>query len=465
MKRIRDIPRLGSETWEKTVSETMRVREMQRYETANRLYSALARARDMLESVRRRGDELQRASEDLRSTNEEMRTSNEELEAANEELQSTTEELQATNEELEATTEELERNSGYIQALVDAMLDILFATDPSGIITQVNRTTQRISGYASEEMIGQPFRRFFTDPERAQAGVEQVLRQGEVSNFDLMMVAKGGKRVPMSYNAKALYDPDGHVTGVVGTGRNITEQEQAREVMENQANELSRSNEDLEQFAYVASHDLQEPLRMISSYVQLLAKRYKGKLDSDADEFIAYAVDGASRMQGLIIDLLAFSRVSSQGEDFESIDSEAPFKHAVANLAMTIEESGTTVTCGHLPTVMADIGQMIQVFQNLVSNAIKFRGEAPPRIHVSAEKTGKEWVFSVRDNGIGIDPEQSERIFVIFQRLHDKATYPGTGIGLAVCKRIVERHDGRIWVESEPGKGSVFCFTLPAREV
>ena len=226
--------------------------------------------------------------------------------------------------------------------------------------------------------------------------------------------------------------------------------------------ELARSNKELEQFAYVASHDLQEPLRMVTSYVQLLARRYKGKLDSDADDFIGFAVDGAVRMWKLINDLLTYSRVGIRGKESESTDSETVLNQSFNDLKVAIEENGAVVTHDPLPTVMVDRSQLGQLFQNLVGNAIKFRGNEPPRVAISASRNGNGWTFSVRDNGVGIAPEYSERIFIIFQRLHSRQKYAGTGIGLAICKKIVERHGGRIWVESEVGKGATFYFTLPA---
>ena len=201
---------------------------------------------------------------------------------------------------------------------------------------------------------------------------------------------------------------------------------------------------------------------MISSYVQLLAKRYHGRLDADADDFIGYAVEGTLRMKALIDDLLTYSRVDTQGKALAPTECEAVFRQALDDLQAAIAESGAVVTHDPLPAVMADRVQLRQLWQNLLSNALKFRGEEPPRVHVSARPEGRQWVFAVKDNGIGIDPQHAERIFVIFQRLHTREKYPGTGIGLAICKKIVERHGGRIWVESEPGKGATFFFTLPS---
>ena len=225
--------------------------------------------------------------------------------------------------------------------------------------------------------------------------------------------------------------------------------------------EVERSNQELEQFAYVASHDLQEPLRMVSSYTQLLAQRYEDQLDDKAKKFIGYAVDGAVRMQRLINDLLAYSRVSSQGKDFETIDAHAVLGEALRNLAAAIKENQALIINEDLPTVRADATQLCQLFQNLIANAIKFKGADLPRIYIAASDLGHEWCFTVQDNGIGIEEQYADKVFVLFQRLHTRLEYPGTGIGLAICKRIVERHGGRIWFDSEPGKGTTFSFTLP----
>lgn len=243
--------------------------------------------------------------------------------------------------------------------------------------------------------------------------------------------------------------------GVALTQSQLLEQEMV------QRQELARSNTDLQQFAYIASHDLQEPLRMVTSYLQLLERRYKGKLDADADDFIAYAVDGAIRMRRLIHDLLTYSRIGTRGEAFEWVNCTSVVERVIANLKVALEESDAIIRYDHLPDLMADPTQLIQLFQNLISNGVKFRSEAIPLITIQAVRQEETWLFSIQDNGIGIDPQYAERIFVIFQRLNNRVDYPGTGIGLAVCKKIVERHAGRIWVQSAPGKGSTFYFTIP----
>jgi len=240
------------------------------------------------------------------------------------------------------------------------------------------------------------------------------------------------------------------------------ELKESRAELERSVVALRRSNEELEHFAYVASHDLQEPLRMVGSYMQLIQKRYTDKLDQDAHEFIGYAMDGAVRMKALIEDLLKYSRIGTQGQAFKRVECGPVVDRALENLGMAIEESGAQVTRASLPAVMADEIQFIQLFQNLIDNAIKYRGESPPVIHVSVGREGGEWRFAVQDNGIGVDSKYHDRIFVIFQRLHGREKYSGTGIGLANCKKIVERHGGRIWIESELGKGSTLFFTTPA---
>jgi signal transduction histidine kinase len=240
------------------------------------------------------------------------------------------------------------------------------------------------------------------------------------------------------------------------------ERTRAQDELAKKMEELARSNRDLEQFAYVSSHDLQEPLRMVSAYTQLLSDRYRGKLDENADKYIGYAVEGAQRMQTLIEDLLAFSRVGRNGVEHKATDCNAAVDAALKNLAAAVQESGVIVTRGRLPSVHADHFQLVQLFQNLIGNAIKFRKSHAPEIRIAAERVNDEWQVAVKDNGIGISPEYQEQIFVIFQRLHTRDEYSGNGVGLAICKKIVEQHGGRIWIESRPGSGSTFLFTLPA---
>jgi signal transduction histidine kinase len=243
--------------------------------------------------------------------------------------------------------------------------------------------------------------------------------------------------------------------------KNITA---SRDELNQIARELERSNQELQQFAYVASHDLQEPLRMVAGFTRLLERRYKDKLDQDAREFINFAVDGAVRMQKLIDDLLTYSRVGMHNIPFEPADCNRLLDQAITNLRVAIEESQAVITSSNLPTATCNGSQMVQLFQNLLSNAIKFRGAETPRIRIAAEHRDSEWLFSFRDNGIGIDPHYKDRIFQIFQRLHSRDEYEGTGIGLALCMKIVELHKGKIWMESEEGKGATFYFTLPDRE-
>lgn len=277
-----------------------------------------------------------------------------------------------------------------------------------------------------------------------------------------MLKRQSGEEFPSWMNVTGAKDNKGVVTHIIVEFSDITTFKQTQQALVSRTDELARSNRELEQFAYVASHDLQEPLRMVASYTQLLARRYKDNLDEDANEFIHYAVDGAMRMQALINDLLMISRVGTRGKPLQPCESGLSLEHALINLRMAIEEASAEVTHDPMPRVMADVSQLTQLLQNLIGNAIKFHSGEKPRIHIGVQRRGNEWVISVKDNGIGIAPEFFERIFVIFQRLHGKQEYPGTGIGLAVCKKIVERHGGMIWVESEPGQGATFLFTLSA---
>jgi PAS domain S-box-containing protein len=356
--------------------------------------------------------------------------------------------------------EELHAASLYVRS-IEASLDLLIIISPEGKIMDANEAAVKVTGVARKKLSGTDFLDYFTEPAKAGEGYQTVLEKGPIKDYPLTIRHTSGKLMDVSCNASVYKDEAGNVLGVFLAARDITERKQAEEKLKQAVEDLKRSNAELERFAYVASHDLQEPLRMVASYTQLLEKRYKDRLDADAHDFINYAVEGAKRMQNLINDLLAYSRIGTRGKTFEPTDCEAVFKAAVTNLDVAIKESKAKVTHDPLPTVIADEGQLIQVFQNLIGNAIRFRRKQPPRVHVTAQPDRDKWVFSVKDNGIGIDPQYFDRIFIIFQRLHSEV--PGTGTGLAITKRIVERHGGRIWIESEPGKGSTFLFTIPMK--
>ena len=350
--------------------------------------------------------------------------------------------------------------------IISISSDAIVSVDESQRIIFYNTGAEQTFGYTAEEAVGQRLEilipHAYRGPHEAQvrefgAGPVPARRMGERGH--ITGLRKSGETFPADASISKI-EVDG-ATIYTAVLRDITERIRAEEALARQAEELSRSNAELEQFAYVASHDLQEPLRMVASYTQLLARRYRGKLDEDADEFIAYAVDGVTRMQALINDLLAYSRVGTREVAAEPTEVEAVLERVLAMLGPAIADAGAAVTHDPLPTVRADAVQIGQLLQNLVANAIKFHGPQAPRVHVGAARGEDEWVFSVRDNGIGIAPEYQERIFIIFQRLHSRAEYPGTGIGLAICKKIVERHGGRIWLESAPGGGTTFFFTIP----
>jgi PAS domain S-box-containing protein len=351
------------------------------------------------------------------------------------------------------------RAETLFRTAVEASPSGIVMLDREGTIVLVNREIERLFGYARDELLGHSIDVLVPDRLRTKhasfrAGfVEDPQRRAMGAGRDLFGRRKNGRDIPVEIGLSPLDTDEGLF--VLASVVDITERKEAEK-------ELRRSNEELERFAYVASHDLQEPLRMVGSYVQLLAKRYRGRLDADADEFIGYALDGALRMQHLIEDLLAFSRVTTTGSEFVRTDTNAVLEQSLADARLVIEEAGAEVSADRLPVVPGDPGQLGHLFLNLISNAVKFRGAEPPRIHISAVRRNDEWLFTVRDNGIGIAAQYFDRIFVIFQRLHGRNEFPGTGIGLAIAKKIVERHSGRIWVESEPGSGSTFFFTLPA---
>ena len=363
--------------------------------------------------------------------------------------------------------EALRLSEAKFAGIISISSDAIVSVDEAQRIIFYNQGAEQTFGYTADEAMGQPLELLI--PEAHRPGHADRVREFGRSG---VRARRMGERGQISGRRKSgeVFPADASISHLEVEGsriytavlRDVTERVRAEDALAQQAQELARSNAELEQFAYVASHDLQEPLRMVASYTQLLARRYGDRLDEDAHEFIGYAVDGVRRMQSLISDLLAYSRVGSRGVATESVELETVFARTTDVLAAALEESGAEVTHDPLPTVTADPVQLGQVLQNLVGNALKFRGDAPPRVHVGAERRGAEWLISVRDNGIGIAPEYAQRIFVIFQRLHTRAEYEGTGIGLSICKKIVERHGGRIWVESREGQGSTFYFTLPA---
>jgi PAS domain S-box-containing protein len=333
-----------------------------------------------------------------------------------------------------------------------------------GRFVRANNSLCEILGYSAEELLGKsvkevshPEDRDVTDAERAR------IRRGEIESarFEKRYVRKDGQVVWCEIAIALVRAPDGTPQYEIAVFDDITERKRAEDALREAHEELKRSNAELEQFAYVASHDLQEPLRMVSSYTQLLMRRYGERLDGDAKEFTAYIVDGATRMKQLIEDLLAYSRVGTKGKEFKPVPVESALRRAIVNLRTAIEECGASITYDTLPVVRGDDVQLAQLFQNLLGNALKFRSASVPRIHVSSVAKQDEHEIVVADNGIGIEAQYFERIFMVFQRLHNKGEYPGTGIGLAICKKVVERHGGRIWVESRPGEGSAFHFTLP----
>ncbi len=369
--------------------------------------------------------------------------------------------------------EAVQQTVRFFETLLRASSDGIVITDAMQNIILVNEAFCSFFGRHRREVIETNLSVWLEqlDPGAPQQWVEldrHIHLKGECRGTEFKKKTTDGLRY-LSVNASLLEQVADEEKGVIiSIWRDITERKKSEQELQKaykkiqeRTRELTRSNRDLEQFAYVVSHDLQEPLRMIVSYLQLLERRYKEKLDQDADDFIDFAVDGATRMQKMIDSLLAYSRVATYGKPFKTTDTSKLLEQTMANLSIAIEDSSAEITHDPLPKITCDEIQLLRLFQNLVGNAIKFRGTAPLKIHVGAERKDNEWVFSVRDNGIGIDPSHTERIFQIFQRLHGRAEYPGTGIGLAICKRIVERHNGRIWVDSKPGQGATFYFTIP----
>jgi PAS domain S-box-containing protein len=363
----------------------------------------------------------------------------------------------------------LAQMEGRYRGLLEAAPDPMVLVNQDGEIVLVNLQAERVFGYRRDELVGLMARRLLSEGSAEGLAVytrrspDGAFAQQSDTGIDLDGRRKDGSLFPIAVTLSSLRTDEGMLLAVAI--RDISTRKAGEALLLRTVEELNRSNEELAQFAYIASHDLQEPLRMVASYTQLLSKRYKGKLDADADEFIAFAVDGANRMQRLIQDLLAYSRVGTKGQPLLTISCEEPLEQAIANLRGAIQDKGAEVTHDPLPAVLADEGQLVQLFQNLVGNAIKYQGPGTPRVHISSTRNGDaKWLFSVRDNGLGIEAKYFEKIFGMFQRLHKREEFAGTGIGLAICKKIVERHGGTISVESQLGHGSTFRFALKGCE-
>ncbi len=356
-----------------------------------------------------------------------------------------------------------QESARLFMAAIDQSSESIFFTDAKGTILYVNRCFEETSGYRRDELIGQNPRLLKSGlhPHSFYQHMWRTLLSGQVFRGQLVNKRKDGSLYQAEAHIAPVRNPLGKITRFVSVKTDIAKFVEAQRKLESINQDLARSNAELEQFAYVASHDLQEPLRSVSSCLQLLKMRYAGQLDDRADEFIAHAVAANQRMRELIDALLALSRINADAA-LVPTNSAAVFSMVRENLAQSIEESGAQLTWEELPVVSA-IPQMLgQLLQNLVGNAIKFRGDGPPVVRVGVQREGPEWVFSVSDQGIGIEPQHFERIFLLFQRLHTREEYTGTGLGLAICQKIVERHGGRIWLESQPGHGSTFFFTLRA---
>ena len=359
--------------------------------------------------------------------------------------------------------EALQQSEAKYRALIDTTQTGYVVLDQQGRVLDANQEYSRVTGHCNvSDILGKTVLDWTApyDLERNAAEVQKALAERLVQNLEVDYCHPNGKIIPIEVNARVIDTDEG--CRILALCRDITERKQARQELKSAIADLARSNQDLEQFAYVASHDLREPLRKIRSYSDLLVKRYRGQLDERADKYIAYITDATQRMQSLISDLLTYSRVSKPELIPEPTDLGHILKKTLADLSPLIKENKAVITADSLPTVNANSTQMAQLLQNLITNGIKFRTQQSPRIHITATREGQFWQMAVQDNGMGMEAQYRDRIFVIFQRLHYREEYPGTGIGLAVCKKIVERHGGQIWVESELGQGSTFYFTLPA---
>ena len=366
----------------------------------------------------------------------------------------------------EKSLRETKREKEFLADILENSSEPFAIGYPDGGLGLHNQAFEQLTGYTTEELHAIDWSTTLTPiewREMEKQKLDELHRTRQPIRYEKEYIRKDGSRLPIELLVHIALDTEENPKYYYSFINDITERKQAEKIVESTLNELRRSNTELERFAYVSSHDLQEPLRMVTLYSQLLEKRYKDRLDDDADDFIEYIVDNARRMKYLIDDLLEYSRVTSQAKEFENIDLEKVLEDVLSNLSILIIENNVTVTHDSLPTIFADKNQMMQVFQNLITNAIKFRGKEHPEIDISVQKGEKEWIFAVKDNGIGISPKHQKQIFEVFKRLHNREEYPGTGIGLSIVQKILERHNGLIWVESELGKGSTFYFTMPIK--
>lgn len=373
--------------------------------------------------------------------------------------------LQQLNQELEQRveqrTKEYQASEQRFRSLFEAAPDFIYLLNLNGEIEQINPAVIQQSGYAESELIQRELVDLLASNSQKlyQQDLSVLLDRGNSRN-EMEFVCKDSTVLTIDCSCTVVGDIQNNDAYILVLQRDISDRKKNEEFLKQVNKELAKSNEELERFAYLASHDLREPLRMVTSFTTLLAKRYSDRLDKEADKIIGFAVDGASRMEELIDDLLEYSRVDKKNCSLTIVDCETILENALDNLQLLISETDTEIIRTALPTVLGDSGQLVQLFQNLINNAIVYRSEKPPKIEIAVEDRDQEWLFWVKDNGIGIDPQYSDRIFQIFQRLHTKEEYPGTGIGLAICNKIVEIHGGKIWVESAEGKGSTFFFTL-----
>jgi len=359
-----------------------------------------------------------------------------------------------------------ERSALLLSAIVDSSDDAILSKDLNGVITSWNKSAERIFGYTAEEAIGQPVAKLLIPADRQdeEPAILGRLRRGErVDHFETKRKHKDGTILDISLTISPVKDSSGTIIGASKVARDITAQIRGQQELRLANEALTRSNADLEQFAYSASHDLQEPLRMVSAYSEMLRRKFGSQLGDSGEEYIRFIIDGAARMEQLLRDLRAYTYAATTNEGpAPVVNPEVAFQRSIATLKAAIDESGAEIACEPLPPVRIHQVQLEQLFQNIIGNAIRYRSNGRVEIRVGAQPDGDAWRFFIQDNGIGIDPAYKEQIFGIFKRLHTSSEYPGTGMGLAICQRIVERSGGRIWVESQRGRGSTFFFTLPA---